>query len=275
MKKTGESPGIVPVDKTGKTLTVALSDPSNIYLLDELRLLTKSEIIPVISFESDIEEAISRYYGQTESNYEEMLKDITNDEIEVMAAEDGEKLESEDDLSVQVDDAPVIQLVNLILQEALKSRASDIHIEPEEKTLRVRYRIDGVLNDMAPPPKKFQNAIISRIKIMSELDIAEKRLPQDGRFKIRIQNRTIDFRVSTCPAVNGEKVVMRILDHSSLMLNLEDLGFEAGILKTFEKQIHAPYGMILVSGPDRQRQVHDAVFGAFDDQRSLAQHYDH
>jgi len=241
---------IVPVDKTGDTLTIALSDPSNIYLLDELRLLTKCQIIPVISFESDIEEAIGRYYGGQESDYDEMLKDITEEDVQVSAEKADDLTKSDgDDLSVQVDDAPVIQLVNLILQEAIKSRASDIHIEPMEKSMRVRYRIDGVLHEVTPPPKKFQNAIISRIKIISELDIAEKRLPQDGRFKIVFQNKKIDFRVSVCPAVHGEKVVMRILDSSHLMLNLEDLGFEPKILERFNEQIHAPYGMILVTGP--------------------------
>ena len=241
---------IVPVDKTGDTLTIALSDPSNIYLLDELRLLTKCQIIPVISFESDIEEAINRYYGSSKSDYDEMLKDITEDDFEVSAANKEEAAGAEnEDLSIQVDDAPVIQLVNLILQEAIKSRASDIHLEPLEKSMRVRYRIDGVLHEVTAPPKKFQNAIISRVKIISELDIAEKRLPQDGRFKIVYQNKKIDFRVSSCPTVHGEKIVMRILDSSALMLNLEDLGFDPKALEKFNAQIHAPYGMILVTGP--------------------------
>jgi len=246
---------IVPVDKTGDTLTVALSDPSNIYLQDELRLLTKCKIIPVISFESDIMEAINHYYsGNGGSNFEEMLKDITDQDMEVMQ-DDIVEFQTEDstmedeDLSVDADDAPVIQLVNLIISEAIKAGSSDIHIEPYEKTLRLRYRIDGVLQEMTPPPKKFQNAIISRIKILSELDIAEKRLPQDGRFKVRINNRNIDFRVSTCPISNGEKVVIRILDQGNLMLNLEDLGFDARILTTFNEQIHKPWGMVLITGP--------------------------
>lgn len=238
---------IVPVDKTGDTLTIALSDPSNIYLLDELRLLTKCQIIPVISFESDIAEAISRYYSRDEDNFEEMLKDITDQEMEVIKEEEVE--EDDTDLAVEVNDAPVIQLVNLIITEAIKAKASDIHVEPYEKSLRLRYRIDGVLQEMTPPPKKFQNAIISRIKILSELDIAERRLPQDGRFKIRMQNRPIDFRVSVCPTAFGEKVVMRILDQSILMLGLSDLGFESDALKKFEAQIRQPWGMMLVTGP--------------------------
>jgi len=246
---------IVPVDKTGDTLTVALSDPSNIYLQDELRILTKCKIIPVISFESDIIEAINHYYsGDGSSNYEEMLKDITDQDVEILQEENLEispddLMQDEDDLSVDADDAPVIQLVNLIISEAIKAEASDIHIEPYEKTLRLRYRIDGVLQEMTPPPKKFQKAIISRIKILSELDIAEKRLPQDGRFKVRIQNRNIDFRVSTCPVAHGEKVVIRILDQSQLMLNMEELGFDTDILKIFSEYIRKPWGMILITGP--------------------------
>ncbi len=240
---------IVPVDKTGDTLTIALSDPSNIYLLDELRLLTKCQIIPVISFESDISEAISRYYSREEDNFEEMLKDITDQEMEVIKEDEEADTEDDADLAVEVNDAPVIQLVNLIITEAIKAKASDIHVEPYEKSLRLRYRIDGVLQEMTPPPKKFQNAIISRIKILSELDIAERRLPQDGRFKVRIQNRPIDFRVSVCPTAFGEKVVMRILDQSILMLGLSDLGFEPDALKKFEAQIRQPWGMLLVTGP--------------------------
>ncbi|NUP90672.1 MAG: type IV-A pilus assembly ATPase PilB [Candidatus Sumerlaeia bacterium] len=244
---------IVPVDKTGDTLTIALSDPSNIYLLDELRLLTKCQIIPVISFETDILEAIERYYTGAGNEMEEMLKEITDKDLEIireqeLVAGNGHD-EDVNDLSVSVDDAPVIQLVNLMVSEAIKMRASDIHIEPYEKSLRVRYRIDGVLQEIPPPPKKFQNAIISRIKILSELDIAERRLPQDGRFKVRINGKNVDFRVSTCPMAHGEKVVLRILDQSNLMLDMRDLGFETEQMRLFEAAIRRPYGMILVTGP--------------------------
>jgi type IV pilus assembly protein PilB len=243
---------IVPVDRTGETLTVALSDPSNIFLLDELKLLTKCHIIPVISFESDIKEAIGRYYSTDEGSYDEMLKDITEQDLQqaqTQIEEAGEEDPGTEDLAVQADDAPVIQLVNMIVAEAIKARASDIHVEPMEKSLRVRYRIDGVLQEVTPPPKKFQNAIISRIKILSELDIAERRLPQDGRFKVRLNNRGIDFRVSTCPAVFGEKVVIRILDRTSLLVNLTDLGFDPEVLRIFEELIRMPWGMLLVTGP--------------------------
>jgi type IV pilus assembly protein PilB len=244
---------IVPVDKTSDTLTIALADPSNIYLLDELKLLTRCQIVPVISFESDIKEAIEKYYQEgREENYDEALKDIIELDAEDTSggknqpqAEDN----NDDDLSLDADDAPVVQLVNMLISEAIKMRASDIHIEPYEKSLRLRYRIDGVLQEMTPPPKKFQNAIISRIKILSDLDIAEKRLPQDGRFKVRIQNKTIDFRVSSCPISYGEKIVIRILDQSNLQVRLTDLGFEQHILKAFDAQIHKPWGMVLVTGP--------------------------
>ncbi len=244
---------IVPIDKTGDTLTVALSDPSNIYLLDELRLLTNCKIVPVISFESDIKEAIERYYPKSESALDEMLKEISDEETAVLEAlESGmtEPAEAElDEGEVEATDAPVIQLVNLIVHDAIRMRASDIHIEPYEKELRLRYRIDGVLHEMKAPPKKFQNPIVSRIKIMSDLDIAERRLPQDGRFKVTVQGRSIDFRVSTCPTVFGEKVVIRILDRGNLMLNLTDLGMDPEVLAGFEAQIRAPWGMILVTGP--------------------------
>lgn len=243
---------IVPVDKTGDTLTVALSDPSNIYLLDELRLLTNCKIVPVISFESDIREAIERYYPQGGSSLDEMLKEISDEETAVLEAlehADTGDTETVEEEEVEASDAPVIQLVNLIVHDAIRMRASDIHIEPYEKELRLRYRIDGVLHEMKSPPKKFQNAIISRIKIMSDLDIAERRLPQDGRFKITVGGRSIDFRVSTCPVVFGEKVVIRILDRGNLMLNLTDLGMDPQVLAGFEREIRAPWGMILVTGP--------------------------
>ena len=246
---------IVPVDRTGDTLTIAMADPSNIYLLDELKLLTRCQIIPVISFESDIREAIQKYYKTAqEDTFAEALKDITDDDLKSMESElgfsSGDDTENnEDDLSLQADDAPVVQLVNLMIAEALKMRASDIHIEPYEKSLRLRYRVDGVLQEMSNPPKKFQNAIISRIKILSDMDIAEKRLPQDGRFKVRQNNKTVDFRVSILPVAHGEKVVIRILDQSNLQVRLTDLGFEPHILKKFEGEIRKPWGMMLVTGP--------------------------
>jgi type IV pilus assembly protein PilB len=254
---------IVPVDKTGDTLTIALSDPSNIYLLDELKLLTRNEIIPVISFESDIQEAINRYYpGLSEPTgpaIDEALKEIDGQDMKaaVKSALEADALEVESaDVAAEdgnedgaVNEAPVIQLVNGIVSEALRMGASDIHIEPYEKKIRLRYRIDGKLAEISNPPKKFQAAMVSRIKILAELDIAERRLPQDGRFRVKIQGRPIDFRVSTCPTVYGEKVVMRILDQSNLMLNLEDLGFDPAVKEKLESSILKPFGMCLITGP--------------------------
>ena len=249
---------IVPVDKTGDTLTVALSDPSNIYLQDELKILTKSNIIPVISFESDIVAAIDKYYpeGSSASNFDEMLKEIGEEDFHSLQAELAEQEaldvvsgDEEPAADESVNDAPVIQLVNQIIADAIKAGASDIHIEPYEKVLRLRYRIDGVLHEMAPLPKKFQNAIVSRVKILSDLDIAEKRLPQDGRFRIKMKGRAIDFRVSSCPMVHGEKICIRILDASNLMLDLADLGFEPFEMERLERAIQSPWGMALITGP--------------------------
>lgn len=252
---------IVPVDKEGESLTIALSDPSNIYLLDELKLLTKSNIVPVISFESDIVEAIERYYESDSSgggDFNEMLKEISDEDFKSVQEElleegnlefeDGNEMNDDDDED-DTDAAPVIQLVNQIVMDALKMGASDIHLEPFEKVIRLRYRVDGTLIEAQNPPKKFQNAISSRIKIISELDISEKRLPQDGRFRIKSQGRAIDFRVSTCPVVHGEKVVIRILDGGNLMLDLGDLGFDPEEMDSLEKAIRSPWGMALITGP--------------------------
>ena len=238
---------IVPVDRTGDTLTVALSDPSNIFVLDELRLLTNCQIVPVISFETDIQEAIDQYFEEdsTRSHLEDMLKEMDSKDMEFIHDMGGDEM----DLSAAADDAPVVQLVNAIIHEAISQRASDIHFEAFEKRMRLRYRIDGVLQERSSPPKKFQNAIISRIKILSDMDIAEKRLPQDGRFKIRHEGHAIDFRVNSIPTAHGEKIVVRILDQTNLMLNLTDLGIEQGELKRFEEQIRRPWGMVLVTGP--------------------------
>jgi len=240
---------IVPVDKTGNTLTIALSDPSDIFLMDELKLLTKCEIIPVISFESDIQETIEKYFGN-ENAMNEMIKSIEEKEQSDDPEYVNEEEDSEPDIDeISVEAAPVVKLVNMIIAEAIKNRASDIHFEPYENDFRVRHRIDGALNEMPPPPKRMQNAILSRIKIISDLDIAEKRLPQDGRFTIKSGNHKVDVRVSTIPTVYGEKIVMRLLDKSNLMLDLTQLGFESKNLKTFERNIRKPYGMVLVTGP--------------------------
>ena len=236
---------IVPVDKMGNTLTVALSDPANIFILDELKILTKCEIIPLISFESDIQRAIEQYYRKR-NEMEKVIKDIQDTDMEVVAKEKDVDLATMKDMA---DDAPVVKMVNALLSQAISDRASDIHIEPYEDNLRIRYRVDGSLIEIPSPKKSMHPAIVSRIKIMSELDIAERRLPQDGRFKVKIEDRMVDLRVSIIPTVFGEKVVMRILDRSSLVLDLLKLGLEPDDMRIFNESIQKPYGMILVSGP--------------------------
>lgn len=236
---------IIPVDKMGNTLTVALADPANIFILDELKLLTKFEIIPLISYESDILRAIDQYYRG--GAMEQVLKDIQENEMEVVS--DTDKDIDVADMKAMSDEAPVIKWVNALLQQAIRDRASDIHIEAFEYTIRVRFRVDGSLVEVSPPPRRLYAPIVSRIKILSEMDIAERRLPQDGRFKVKIEDRVVDLRVSIIPTVFGEKVVMRILDRSSLVLDLTKLGFEGDTLRVFNEQISRPYGMVLVSGP--------------------------
>jgi len=205
----------------------------------------------VIASEKEINDAIAKYYG-TKGSIEDIVKEMNHtksmEELEVVEARE----EGGDDiiaLEAQGEHAPVIKIVNLLLSGAVKAGASDIHIEPYEKTLRVRYRIDGVLHEVTAPPKKLQNAVVSRLKIMAQLDIAERRLPQDGRIKVRVFNKEIDLRVSSLPTAFGEKVVMRILDSTSLCLDLTKLGFEPDALSIYQKNIEIPYGIILVTGP--------------------------
>ncbi len=238
---------IIPLDRTDKLLTVALVDPDNIHHLDEIKIKTRMDVMPVISLPKEIEAAINKYYGgneiRVEETYASLLGDMQQEDLEVVHDQD-------DDLDGEgVESAPIIRLVNMLISEAIRSRCSDIHIEPEEKAVRVRYRIDGVLKEMPGIPKKMQNAVTSRVKIISELDIAERRKPQDGRFKMKLENRVVDFRVSTVPTVHGEKVVMRLLDKRNLQLDLTKLGFEPESLAKFERAIRRPYGMMIVTGP--------------------------
>jgi type IV pilus assembly protein PilB len=238
---------IIPLDRTDKLLTVALVDPDNIHHLDEIKIKTRMDVMPVISLPKEIEAAIDKYYGtqdvRPDDTYASLLGDIEQDNIEVVHDQD-------DDFEGDgVESAPVIRLVNMLISEAIRSRASDIHLEPEEKSFRVRYRIDGILKEMPGIPKRLQNPVISRVKIISELDIAEKRKPQDGRFKMKLENRVVDFRVSSVPTVHGEKVVMRLLDKRNLQLDLTKLGFEVESLLKFERAIRRPYGMLVVTGP--------------------------
>ncbi len=241
---------LIPIDMDDETLTIAMSDPLNVFATDDLRLMTGRDIKVVIASEAEIKNAIEKYYG-TKGSMEDIVKDMDvetgTDDVEMVEnQEEGDDIVT---LEAQGEEAPVIKIVNLLLSGAVNAGASDIHIEPYAKKLRVRYRIDGVLHEVNAPPKKLQNAIVSRLKIMADLDIAERRLPQDGRIKIKISGKEIDLRVSLCPTAHGEKVVLRILDASSLCLDLSMLGFEEESLNIFQKNIEIPYGIVLVTGP--------------------------
>ena len=234
---------VVPVERTGRKLTVAMVNPSNIFAIDDIKFLTGLEVQPLIASESDIKKAIDRYYDQADS-LANVMKSM-EEEVEIVE----ERVEEETGGVEDADLAPVVKLVNSLIADAVRKRASDIHIEPYEKLLRVRFRIDGVLYEMMAPPFRMKASITSRLKIMAELDIAERRVPQDGRIKLRTLGKTIDLRVSTLPTIFGEKVVMRILDRSSLNIDLTTLGFEQRALDHFLRAVQSPYGMVLVTGP--------------------------
>lgn len=245
---------LIAVEKTDNRLKVAMEDPLNIVVLDDLRMMTGYDVKAVFGAESDIAAAIDKHYGAKSSKdaLDEILKRTSGGSTEVsMVTEDDSKGGGEDlhSLEEKGEAAPIIQMVNLTISSAIKAHASDIHIEPTYKDTKVRFRIDGVLHAQPSPPKKFHNAIISRIKIMSGLDISERRLPQDGRTKLRVDDHEIDLRVSILPCGPGEKVVMRILDSSGLKLRLDDLGFEPENLAIFSKCLRAPHGIILITGP--------------------------
>jgi len=238
---------IVPVNRAGSTLIIAMSDPSNIFAIDDIKFMTGYNVEVVVVAESTIKTAIDKLYDQTAS-LADVMNDLDNmEDFEVLGDEDDVDLGS---LERATEDAPVVKLVNLILTDAIKKKASDIHVEPYERSFRVRYRIDGILYEVMKPPLKLKNAITSRIKIMSELDIAERRLPQDGRIKIKLGGgKDMDFRVSVLPTLFGEKIVMRLLDKSNLQLDMTKLGYEPEALASFQKEIHKPFGMVLVTGP--------------------------
>lgn len=236
---------VIAISRVAKTLIVAISDPNNIYVLDAIKFITGCNIQPVISPERSIQKAIEAYYHDS-SAIDEILKGLEDQGLEVIETEE---LPSEQDLKSQVQDKPLVKLVDGIITDAIRRNASDIHIETYEKRIRVRYRIDGLLQEMAPLPFKYRAAIVSRIKIMADLDISERRLPQDGRIRVKVGDRAIDIRLSVLPTIFGEKVVMRILDPKSLMVDLTKLGFPERGLKEFSRAIRLPYGMILVTGP--------------------------
>ncbi len=238
---------LIPICKLGNTLVVSMADPLNIFALDELKLLTNYNIEPVLSLEADILQAIDKYYAPQREELSDLVKDEEVEELEVFKPATDELDISQSALLSQAQ--PIIKIVNLILIEALRKRASDIHIEPEEADLRVRYRIDGNLQEAFRLPKKSQNAIIARLKILSGMDITESRLPQDGRFKIKTEQKEIDFRVSILPITFGGKIVLRALDKSNLSIGLDQLGFLPESLTAFKEAIKRPFGMLLITGP--------------------------
>ncbi|HEX6717354.1 MAG TPA: type IV-A pilus assembly ATPase PilB [Pyrinomonadaceae bacterium] len=273
---------VLPLSRVGATLTLAMVDPTNVFAMDDVKFMTGLNVEPVVVAEGSIQEAIAKYYGSSREielatmPVEEVVYEgakgsngsgaITHDDLvsldsinfETGQSEDVEVLEDNEEidlatLSRMSEDAPVVRLVNVLLVDSLRRGASDIHVEPYEKELRIRFRIDGVLYDVMHPPLKLRDALISRIKIMSKLDISEKRLPQDGRIKIKVKvdsrSRELDFRVSTLPTLFGEKVVLRLLDKQNLMLDMTKLGFESESLTKFKRNISKPYGMVLVTGP--------------------------
>jgi type IV pilus assembly protein PilB len=272
---------VLPLSRVGATLTLAMVDPTNVFAMDDVKFMTGLNVEPVVVAEVSVQQAIAKYYGsskeielasiaQDNAAFEAATKSsnggITHADLvsldtidfETGQAEDVEVVEDNEEIDLSTlsklsEDAPVVRLVNVLLVDALRRGASDIHVEPYEKELRIRFRIDGVLYDVMHPPLKLRDALISRVKIMAKLDISEKRLPQDGRIKIKVKvdsrSRELDFRVSTLPTLFGEKVVLRLLDKENLMLDMTKLGFEPESLLKFQRNIGKPYGMVLVTGP--------------------------
>jgi type IV pilus assembly protein PilB len=282
-QEVAQKHSVLPLSRVGATLTLAMVDPTNVFALDDVKFMTGLNVEPVVVAEGSVQQAIAKYYGTSreielasvseESSLDKIARSngngngsITNADLvsldsidfdheqtgDVEVVEDNEEIDLST-LSRMSEDAPVVRLVNVLLVDSLRRGASDIHIEPYEKELRIRFRIDGVLYDVMHPPLKLRDALISRVKIMSKLDISEKRLPQDGRIKIKVKvdsrSRELDFRVSTLPTLFGEKVVLRLLDKENLMLDMTKLGFEPESLTKFQRNISKPYGMVLVTGP--------------------------
>ncbi len=236
---------VLPLKREGRTLTIAMADPSDVATIDDLKFMTRYDIFPVIAGEFTLKEQIEKYYEQTEAQLDSLLKDIeAGEELEIVEEE-----EEEQGPVNLADDAPVVKLINAILTEAVRRGVSDVHLEPFEHEIRIRYRLDGSLQEVMKPPVKLKAALTSRIKIMSNLNIAEKRLPQDGRIKLKMGKRVIDFRVSTLPVIFGEKIVLRILDKGNLTLDLKTFGFEPKAEQDLLEAIAMPFGMVLVTGP--------------------------
>ena len=243
---------VLPVKCIGGTLTLAMADPTNVFALDDIAFMTNLQILPVVAPQAAIRKGIEKYYEAPTSSMSDMLSEITAEAGNVEVVEGGEDESAKVDifeLKESSEEAPVVKLVNMVLVDAIRKGASDLHWEPYDKVFRIRFRIDGVLHEMLAPPKRLEPAIISRLKIMANLDISERRVPQDGRIKLRYGQREIDFRVSVLPTIFGEKAVLRILDKDSLQLDLTKLGFDTWSYEKFNHAIHQPYGMVLITGP--------------------------
>jgi type IV pilus assembly protein PilB len=238
----------LPLRRTGRTLTVAMANPADPSSIDQLKFVTRHDIEPVVVGEYSLKKQLDHYYGkQSDDALAGLLDEIDSVTVEVIESRDDEVNEAA--LQAQVEDAPVVKLINGLLQDAVLKGVSDIHIEPYEHEMRIRYRIDGALREVMKPPMRMRAALTSRVKILADLNIAERRVPQDGRIKLKVRNKVVDFRVSTLPVIFGEKIVMRILDQGNLTLDLEKFGFEPKAEKDFMNAIMQPYGMVLVTGP--------------------------
>ncbi|HMG34635.1 MAG TPA: type IV-A pilus assembly ATPase PilB [Blastocatellia bacterium] len=261
--ETSERYQVLPLSRVGATLTLAMVDPTNVFAIDDIKFMTGLSVEPVVVSETALTNSLKKYYGTSrELELAKVMEDLVaesttitpdyGEDIDQLDLEAEEEIDLEN-LEKMAEDAPVVKLVNVILVDALRRGASDIHVEPYEKEFRVRFRMDGVLYNIMNPPMKMRDALTSRLKIMSRLDIAEKRLPQDGRIKIRVRlenrSRELDFRVSTLPTIFGEKIVLRLLDKENLRLDMTQLGFEPASLEKFTRNINKPFGMVLVTGP--------------------------
>jgi len=237
---------VLPLKREGRTLTVAIADPNNVTAIEDIKFITRCDVFPVIAGEYTLRNAIDRYYQQSDAQLQSLLKSVEQEEdLEVVEDMEDEDVKAQD----LADDAPVVKLINGLLTDAVKRGASDIHIEPFEHEMRVRYRVDGALQEVMKPPVKMRAALTSRVKIMAQLNIAERRVPQVGRIKLKMGARVIDFRVSTLPVLFGEKIVLRILDKGNLTLDLKTFGFEPKAEENLLRAIENPYGMVLVTGP--------------------------
>ncbi|MGH7416352.1 MAG: GspE/PulE family protein, partial [Candidatus Rokuibacteriota bacterium] len=240
---------VIPLGRVDGGLTLAMADPTNVVAVDEITAMTRLAVLPVVASGKAIRAAIDRYYTKAASPMADRLAELVSDACSLEVVAEAEPAADVIDLKESADQAPVVRLVNTVLVDAIRQGASDLHWEPYEKDFRVRFRVDGVLHEMTSPPKRHEAAVISRLKIMASLDIAERRLPQDGRIKLRHGRREVDFRLSILPTIFGEKAVLRVLDKEALQLDLARLGFDAWSYERFNHAIHQPYGMVLITGP--------------------------